>query len=670
MPTGPSSRASIKVASTPSAASSTSKPPSLSSHATTSSSTAQRQQQRQQEESKEQLTYNQPPTPSPVHHSSRLPTATSSYSTRTPLLVERAVIHDTLVRQSLHADLTTKYDAGMVGTPDSIDVLTATSLLLSFKNLAAIDHLSAFTRLTKLQLDNNHISKIQGLDALVNLTWLDLSFNQISRIEGLDKLTQLTDLSLSHNCIESIDDASLRHLHSTLQCLTLSNNRIASIDEVKRLRPFTALRLLVLKDNPIHQQQPEEYQLTVLAFLTQLVYFDYVAVEESARLKARDNKLDAVLLLEGRESEERKGSEEAEQRVKRSERNRVVGCCDGIERLWEVMIDKDVELRKLRGLPGVNERVSVYEAKVDAGVHEYEEEMSAVGERKREEEERLREAMDAINQRAERECRGGLKQFQHDKKQLRAQYDQLLSQPPPQNATAATPTLSVSLSPPLSSPLLPTLTALLNRYHTLLHGHISHLMQVQSDLTHNTSLLLGAFDSALHELSTQWSTRTQQAFQALLAVSKQYHDGLHDHVAVLLESATTSTSATKDDTAAKADKQPSTDARSEAESAAAGTSGSGRLLLSDKEALMSAMSASRDCHDSLIMAKEDELREKEERDVKERLARWRADMVEQNRARVAEIYEMKKREERVIEEMMEKLSGDDEEDDSDATEQR
>ena len=127
--------------------------------------------------------------------------------------MERAVIHDTLVRHSLHAELTNKYDAAMLGTPDTIDVLTATSLLLSFSNLAVIDHLAAFTRLTKLQLDNNHITKIENLESLVNLTWLDLSFNQISRIEGLDKLTQLTDLALSHNCIESIDD-SLSHLHS------------------------------------------------------------------------------------------------------------------------------------------------------------------------------------------------------------------------------------------------------------------------------------------------------------------------------------------------------------------------------------------------------------------------------------------------------------------------
>ena len=425
--------------------------------------------------------------------------------------------------------------------------------------------------------------------------------------------------------------------------------------------------------------------MTVLAFLTQLVYFDYVAVEESARLKARDNKLDAVLLLEGRESEERKGSEESEVRLRRSERNRLIGCCEGIERLWDVMVDKDVEWRKLRGLPGVTERVSVYEGKMDVAVREYEEEMYGVGEQKREEEGKVREAMEAINRRAETECKASMKQFQHDKKQLRAQYELLLSHPPPlDTAAASTGSLgSTAVSVSVSSPLLPTLTALLNRYHTLLHGHISHLMHVQSELTHHTSLLLAAFDSALHELSVQWSTRTQQSFQVLLAVSKQYHDGLHDHIGVLLDAAANNSSSSgstaKDDTSGRVDKQSSGGDGSTEATAAGAVSGSsggsggsvgGRVLLTDKETLMSAMSASRDCHDSLIMAKEDELREREERDVKERLSRWRADMIEQNRARVCEIYEMKKSEEGVIEEMMEKLSGEDEEEDGDATEPR
>ena len=604
----------------------------------------------------------------------------------------------------------------MVGQPDTIDVLAAKTLLLSFKNLVVIDHLSSFINLTKLQLDNNNITKIVNLDNLVNLTWLDLSFNQITRIEGIEKLTKLTDLSLSHNNIEVISDDNnnnLKHLYNTLQCLTLSNNRITSIDEIKKLRPFTALRLLVLKDNPIHITNPEEYQLTVLAFLTQLVYFDYVAVEESARLKARDNKLDAVLIMESKEVEDSKKMEENETKLQRSTRNRTIGNCDGIERLWENMMEKDNEGRKLRGLVGVLERVSAYEAKVEAAVREYEEEMYGVGENKRVEEERVREAMDTINQRAEQECQLSIKNFTTQKKQLRAQYDQLLTHPTPAaiNTTitntyaspaAASSTTTLSLSQqPASSPLLPTLTALLNRYHTLLHEHISTLMRVQSGLTHTSSLLLAAFDSALHEWSKGWSTRTQSAFQVLLSISKQYHDGLHDYVAVLLESnannanagsnggasnssSSSSTGHSKDDSKQGDNSNKAvngsegridlTDATASGNTNSSNTSapaaGGGRVLLSDKESLMSALSASRDCHDSLIMAKEDELREKEERDVKERLARWRHDMIEQNRARVAEIYEMKKREERVIEEMMEKLSGEDEEDDSDATEQR
>ena len=35
-----------------------------------------------------------------------------------------------------------------------------------------IDNLWCFTRLVKLQLDNNIIERIEGLEALVNLRWL------------------------------------------------------------------------------------------------------------------------------------------------------------------------------------------------------------------------------------------------------------------------------------------------------------------------------------------------------------------------------------------------------------------------------------------------------------------------------------------------------------------
>ena len=46
-----------------------------------------------------------------------------------------------------------------------------------FADILKVDNLWQFTKLTKLQLDNNIIEKIEGLDALVNLRWLGILCN-------------------------------------------------------------------------------------------------------------------------------------------------------------------------------------------------------------------------------------------------------------------------------------------------------------------------------------------------------------------------------------------------------------------------------------------------------------------------------------------------------------
>ena len=46
------------------------------------------------------------------------------------------------------------------------------ALSFYFTDILKIDNLWEFTKLTKLQLDNNIIEKIEGLESLVNLVWL------------------------------------------------------------------------------------------------------------------------------------------------------------------------------------------------------------------------------------------------------------------------------------------------------------------------------------------------------------------------------------------------------------------------------------------------------------------------------------------------------------------
>ena len=79
-----------------------------------------------------------------------------------------------------------------------------------------------FTKLQKLQLDNNIIEEVCGLEGLTQLEWLDLSFNNIEEICGLEKLVNLKDLSLANNRIKTIEN--LDTMAGSLQILSVANN--------------------------------------------------------------------------------------------------------------------------------------------------------------------------------------------------------------------------------------------------------------------------------------------------------------------------------------------------------------------------------------------------------------------------------------------------------------
>lgn len=272
------------------------------------------------------------------------------------ILVERTVIHEALIRNAIHKDLKTYYDVATIPPEQQLDFADVSQLVLSFRSIYAIDNLQGFEHLTKLQLDNNMIQRIESLDHLVNLTWLDLSFNKITRIEGLSKLTKLTDLSLFDNQITQIE--GLDNLVN-LNVLSLGNNGIRDLSQVKDLRKFKHLRLLNLKGNPVCQH--DDYHNTVFAYLTGLKYLDYVVIEAAQFARARDAKLDQILVLEQKEKQQE--MELKERAVVATEQQQLNAAnLEGLSTLFADMIRADVEHPKIKVLPGFDKLHAAYKA--------------------------------------------------------------------------------------------------------------------------------------------------------------------------------------------------------------------------------------------------------------------------------------------------------------------
>ena len=72
-------------------------------------------------------------------------------------------------------------------------------------------------------------------------------------------------------------------------------------------------------------------------------------------------------------------------------------------------------------------------------------------------------------------------------------------------------------------------------------------------------------------------------------------------------------------------------------------------MLADKDALATMLSSSRDHHDSQILAREDEIREREESTIHAKTCAQRAEEIESNRLRQSEINDWRRKQEQEME---------------------
>ncbi|RLU16950.1 hypothetical protein DMN91_011019 [Ooceraea biroi] len=206
-----------------------------------------------------------------------------------------------------------KNEAGKLFLKDGIELNKMKEIRIEFLNILNIDYLWLLKNLVKLSLSHNVIEVIENLDELVHLKELDLSFNRIKVMENLNHLDQLEILLLYSNeisIVQGIDNLK------KLTILNIGKNKIADWKHVMYLRDFKLLRSLNACDNPCAEM--DGYLDYLIAFVPQLVYYQYRMISEDARQSAINKHYRVITNLEENEAKlqaELKSQQELEDKI-------------------------------------------------------------------------------------------------------------------------------------------------------------------------------------------------------------------------------------------------------------------------------------------------------------------------------------------------------------------
>ncbi|XP_035743432.1 dynein regulatory complex subunit 3-like isoform X3 [Vespa mandarinia] len=221
-------------------------------------------------------------------------------------ILEPGVINEELLINLL-IDQGPKGDAGKYFLEDGIKLDVITEIRIEFFNILNIDHLWVMPNLIKLHLSNNIIEKIENLDALVHLKELNLSFNHIKIMENLNHLIELEILLLFNNHISKIE--GINNLHK-LHIFSIGNNQITDWEHVIYLRQFKYLCSFNINNNPCTEKNG--YQEYLIAFVPQLIYYQYKMITKEERQSAIIKQQHMISNIEEEEAKKKKQLEEQE----------------------------------------------------------------------------------------------------------------------------------------------------------------------------------------------------------------------------------------------------------------------------------------------------------------------------------------------------------------------
>lgn len=494
-----------------------------------------------------------------------------------PLTKGKVVIDEKLVLKCLKNS--EQEDDSILQHSDDIEFNELSTLRLSFESIFKIDNLENFVKLQTLSLDNNMIEKIQNLESLVNLTWLDLSFNQISVIEGLDSLTKLTDLSLFHNNIAEIGGLdNCAHIH----VISLGHNKIKNLDSVKTLRRFSGLEVVNFAGNPICVDS--DYKPFILAYLKHLRYLDYVLIEKSEVVTAKEQFQDFLQELEEKESLEDKSSQmkrsQGDQHAKIKAAN-----LEMVDMLLQNMLKDDTEHDKLIHLPFLRDLLDDYQAQYTVTSEKFKTTVLLVhevmGKEVAEFAAALKKARFASTQRVIDLMEGFAKRKKHCQRRIT-------------NGSTDTE----------AQKDLATLT----RANRALKRE---LLELESETVEDFDDLISTFEIRFDELKLQMLDKYQVFFRGVEAVENSYSENVTSKTTELIEEFGKDPEMAVDENVA--------------------------ILLQDKESLMTSVVTSNDIHIGKLLSLEDEMRERFTKQCDDQLKGLYSEEKARNRSRVIEV---------------------------------
>jgi len=497
---------------------------------------------------------------------------------------EPAVIDEELCRKCI-ATLKPRNQGGEAEErkKETIQFREARALLLSYQNILKINNLVGFDKLIKLQLDNNIIEKIDNLGHLHNLEALDLSFNNISEISGLDNLTNLTNLSLFSNHITIIGGMDTL---DKLQVPSLGNNLMTQLDAIMYLRPKTTLQAVNLVGNPFCQET--EYRAYVLAHLKYLKYLDYRLVDEGAVTAAREQYQEELLDLEEQEASAETAAQAAEVLAEKS-RTHAAANIPGMDTLFQtLMVDPDGEMAKLRALAAFVEPMNGLREQVDAAVDEFVTSVLSHQDLKMEEKGMFDAALDSSKAEASAESKTEISKYQKQSKR--------------------------SLLGAREEGADHAVHAVLQQLHKANEALYEKLMDLEISSSERYAETIKAFESNFDELTKRTLECMATFFGKLRDLEAEYHEKLINLGMEALE------------------KVAASDIENFPEDV--------RTLLGDKDTLMGAIAMAHDTRVSRLDAKEDELRQAEQKRFNSLIQGVVDDEYMRNRTRVIEVWKL------------------------------
>ncbi|KAK5885072.1 hypothetical protein CesoFtcFv8_018822 [Champsocephalus esox] len=230
----------------------------------------------------------------------------------------------------------------------------------------------------KLCLEFRNILRIDHLWQFTSLARLNLNNNLIENIEGLDHLINLTWLDLSFNGIELIE--GLESLQK-LEVLNLSDNKISVLENMETLERLThfsiANNLLGELDIVLYLRKFKnlfninlfgnpcskegDYTLFIAAFFPDLKFLDYTLLDENTKKEAS---IKHRYVLEEMKCEElhKQKAEKAEQRKETEAKLHTDAFVEFLNGsdLFKCMFNDDQEADKLHRVPEITDLLLIY----------------------------------------------------------------------------------------------------------------------------------------------------------------------------------------------------------------------------------------------------------------------------------------------------------------------